>query len=282
MACMAFVFTVIFTLASVSTHVAYEGFPGLRSFFENRIQHDSNPFEKASDDEISDNNDEEQSNPSNTQPEPEIKSGFLIDPERYYKLTDEEESKLFFLDGSYKITNWTDTDAIVNQLYPFVEELLAPQTENLFDKDAPDDVKDDISDVSNLEKIMTNSNDLDKIIEKRIEVWGSNYKKYGIAFLLANNMQHYANEYTIIDGAYETIKYYHAQSIFWTWDSLAFKYVTPHMLKDGLNYISARYHDIADQAAKGSEEEIYALALYEAFRILKNMDFTLSDKQQIE
>lgn len=131
---------------------------------------------------------------------------------------------------------------------------------------------------------MTNSGDLDKIIEKRAETWGSGYKKYGIAFLLANNMQCYANEYTKIDGAYETIKYYHAQSIFWTWDSLAFNYITPHTLKECLNYISARYHDIADQAAKGSEEEIHARALYEAFKILKNMDFILpgSGKQEIE
>lgn len=272
---MALLLTIISVFASLAAHVAYEGHPGLRSFIPNRTQEecDSNPDEEIIDDE-------EQSLPSNIQSESELgpkSDSFLVDPERYYKLTDAEENALFFLDGPYKIMNWTDTYAIVNQLYPFVEGLLAPQTENIFDRDAPEYIKDEIAAASDRETHMTNSDELDSIIDTRTEAW-QNYPKHGIAYLLANNMQRYAHEYTVVDGAYETIKYYHAQSIFWTWRSLAFDYVTPHMVKDNLNYISVRYHDIADMAANGSEEQKHALALCEAFKILKNMEFMFSDK----
>lgn len=273
---MTFLLTVISILASLAAHVAYEGHPGIRSFIPNRVQeeHDDNPVKEIADVGV-------QPLPSNVQSEPELgikTDSFLLDPERYYKLTDVEENNLFFLNGSCKITDWTDSDAIANQLYPFVKELLAQQIENIFDRDAPEYIKDEVAAASDRETYMTNSDDLDSIIEARTEAW-QNYPKHGIAYLLANNMQRYAHEYTIIDGAYETIKYYHAQSIFWTWHSLTFDYVTPHMVKDSLNYISVRYHDIADVAANGSEEQRRALALYEAFKILMNMDFTISEKQ---
>lgn len=287
-----FLLIIVSIIASCSAHAVYEGFPGLHSviFNETPKEDDSNTSEEIQEDEASPGNVDMQPPLSNeeSEPEPEFEpelepepEPFLLDSERYYKLTEAEENKLFFLDGSNKITNWTDSYAIANQLYPFVEELLAPQTENIFDNEAPETVKNEIADASELEKEMTNSNQLDNIIEVRTEAW-ENYPKRGIANLLANNMQRYAQEYTAVGGAYEAIKYYHAQSIFWTWESLAFNYVTPYMLKDSLNYISMRYHDIADEAANGSEEQIRASALSEAFKILENMDFTPSDEKQMD
>lgn len=68
---------------------------------------------------------------------------------------------------------------------------------------------------------------------------------------------------------------YHGQSIFWTWRSLTFASVTSYTLKNDLDYVRMRYHDIADAATSGSEDQIRASALSEAFRLLENMEFSL-------
>jgi len=268
-----FLIVVFLISSSVTAHAVYEGFPGIRSMIEQKA--DGSTEANAGDDtpeEAPLDNIKEESPSEQEPPEPEP-APFLSDPERYYTLTEAEENELFFLDGPYKIENWTDPYAIAQQLYPFIEEKRALQIANIFDRDAPDTVKDEIAKVSEQEKDMTNSDQLDNIIEVRIEVW-EDYPKRGIACLLANNMQRYACEYDSAGGAYETIKYYYAQSIFWTWKSLSFDYVTPYMLKSDLNYIKMRYHDIADKAANGSEEQKRASALSEAFQILENMEFS--------
>lgn len=212
-----------------------------------------------------------------TSAEAENPAAFLQEPERRYTLSNEEAIKLFFLDEPYTLAVEDSASDIAEKIKPFIEELLAVQQENIFDRDAPENIKGEIANASRLEERMTNSDELDRVIATRMDVW-PDYPKYRIAKLLANNMQTYAKEYTKIDGNYETIKYYHAQSIFWTWKSLTFASVTSYTLKNDLNYIRMRYHDIADKATLGSEDQRRASKLSEAFVILENMEFSFEDE----
>lgn len=230
--------------------------------------------------------------PQEEEPEP---APFLLEPDRPYKLTDEETNTLFFTSGSYTITDWlspamieedeppaesvsydkiTDRDSpgkIAEMIKPFIEDLCSQRVPNLFNDFAPESVRGEISDASAWQEEMTSSETLDRIIAVRSEVW-EDYPRLGIADLLANNMQRYAQEYRKI-GRYETVKYYQAQSIFWSFRSLAFSSDSSRK-KDILNYISMRYHDIADMAANGSDDEVRATALSEAFKLLENMDLS--------
>lgn len=153
------------------------------------------------------------------------------------------------------------------------EDLCSQREPNLFDGIAPQTTCNEIFRASSLQESMINSADLDSIITVRSVVWPE-YPKFSIANLLANNMQRYAQEYHKVGGAYETKKYYLAQSIFWSFKSLVFSSVDPATRKTTLNYISMRYHDIADMAAIGSEDQVRASALSEAFKLLENMEFS--------
>lgn len=221
-------------------------------------------------------------------------AAFLLEPGRLYTLSEKEMKDLFFLGGSYTITDWlspemygadepitpsvsyeiTDWNSpskIAAEIKPFLEDLCSQQVANLFDENAPEPVRGDISNASESQKEMVNSEQLDQIISVRLETW-QEYPKFGIADLLANNMQRYAQEYLKIDGQYETIKYYYAQSIFWSLKSLVFSSADATMRKNTLNYISMRYHDIADMAVDESIDQLCASALSDAFQLLENMD----------
>lgn len=220
---------------------------------------------------IEDSTEESNGLPEENNPE------FLREPDRIYTLSEEDEGRLFFRTGDYAIPEGTSASEIADRIKPFIQQLLEEQLENGFDLYAPENIKGEIANASRLEERMTNSDELDQVIATRMDVW-PDYPKYRIAKLLANNMQTYAKEYTKINGNYETIKYYHAQSIFWTWKSLTFASVTSYTLKNDLDYIRMRYHDIADKAALGSEDQLRASTLSEAFMILENMEFSFEDE----
>lgn len=271
---------VIAAVAAVSSglaHTFYEGvrIPGLKAAFEERKEP---PEDMPAGEEVP-LPEKEAASPEEDPPEedggePEIPTAFLLEPGRYYVLSSEEEEGLFFQTGSYAVAEGASASDIAEKIKPFIEGLLAIKKENVFDQHAPEDIKGEIADASRLEGRMTNSGELDQVITVRMDVWAE-HPKYRIAKLLANNMQTYAQKYTEIDGKYETIKYYHGQSIFWTWRSLTFASVTSYTLKNDLDYVRMRYHDIADAATSGSEDQIRASALSEAFRLLENMEFSL-------
>jgi len=121
----------------------------------------------------------------------------------------------------------------------------------------------------NLKKKLSNSDDLDKIIDTRLEAWAQ-YPKYSLAKLLAANYQRYALEYQKIAGSYYTIEYYYGNSIFWLFDCLTFADVNDDRTKSILASIKMRYHDIAMIAPEGSTEQLRAYILSESFKILEN------------
>lgn len=268
---------VVILASSGLAHTFYQGvnIPGLRAVFEEQEKQPDIPNgEKAPPEKKADLPAEKPEDDG--EPEMEAQADFLLEPDRYYVLSDEEAGRLFFRTGSYAVTEGAGAGDIAEKLKPFVEELLAVRKENLFDEYAPEDIKGEIAGASQLEGKMTDSGELDQVISVRMDVW-PDYPKYRIAKLLANNMQTYAKEYTEIGGKYETIKYYHAQSVFWTWESLTFESVTEYTLKSDLDYIRMRYHDIADAAMFGSEDQLRASVLSEAFGLLENMEFSFGE-----
>lgn len=298
------VVAVVISFSSFSAHAVYEGwdlhlhFKGIGHFTEDTTEQDP-PSTGPSGDNTTGGSAAESSPPPSPEPEQPPEKDlepkpFLLETNRYYVLTGQEANDLFFLSGSYTITDWLSpaivkedeqadpvtyeiTDwksygAIAEAIKPFIEDLCSQQVPNMFDEIAPGPICNDISDASDLQEEMTNSEELDQIISVRSEVW-KDYPKFGIADLLANNMQCYAQKYLDIDGCYETVKYYQAQSIFWSLRSLTFSSADSSERKSILNYISMRYHDIADAAVDGSMDQTRATALYEAFQLLQNIEF---------
>ena len=269
------IFSLIILFSSALAHGICEGvsYPGLRNILESSS--DDTSANEAGPIEFEESEIEDTIQPSATgmyeTDSPQL--GFLNTPDRYVALSEDEESSLFFYDGPFAIPEGASASEMAETLHLFVQELLSPRLENLFDQNASEELKADVAHASELEQEIKNSEDLDQVIALRMQAW-QEAGKYSIATLLANNMQAYAQAYTDVGGHFTTIKYYHAQSIFWSWKSLSFKTVNSYMLKDSLEYIRMRYHDIADEAAFGSEEQLRASALSDAFQILENMEFS--------
>lgn len=272
---------ILFVTSSGLSHAIYVG--SAKSFAEDQEKQTGELVGNDEELPTDKSNSPEESTPakSNNTEEIEAPIAFLQEPGRYYELTEEEECRLFFRAGDYEIAERASAGEIAEKIKPFIQQLLATQKENIFDRDAPESIKGDIANASRLEAEMENSDELDQVISVRMDVF-QDYPKYRIANLLANNMQTYAKKYTEINGSYETIKYYHAYSIFWTWDSLTFASVTSYTLKDDLDYIRMRYHDIADKAIPGSMDQLRASVLSDAFKLLENMDFFGGDMADSE
>lgn len=265
----------VLLFSSVLAHGICEGvsYPGLRNILESSSDDTSANEAGPIEFEESEIEDTIQPNATGMNEADSPQLGFLNTPDRYVALSEDEESSLFFYDGPFAIPEGVSASEMAETLHLFVQELLSPRLENLFDQNASEELKADVARASELEKEIKNSDDLDQVIALRMQAW-QEAGKYSIATLLANNMQAYAQAYTEVGGHFTTIKYYHAQSIFWSWKSLSFKTVNSYMLKDSLEYIRMRYHDIADEAAFGSEEQLRASDLSDAFQILENMEFS--------
>lgn len=195
--------------------------------------------------------------------------GFLEDPNRFYQLENSELDQLYFYTGEFAITNWDNDDEIVETMSKFVKSLRGQKRKNLFDTNAPQFLQDEVNQASILEENMTSSAELDSVIDIRIDAWDA-YPKRTFAKLLAFNHQRYALEYTAVNGCYETIEFYYAQSIFWLFESLTFEGNSEYTVKQTLSAIKMRYHDIAESAPDNSHSKNHAMALYRAFQCLEN------------
>ena len=204
-----------------------------------------------------------------SRPEVQVSQGFLTDPKRYYELCPEEYNEIYFLSGPFAITDWTDTVNVTQTLTEFIKSLQCQNMPNSFDANAPVALQGEVSYASQLEIQMINSDDLDRIIKIRINAWDQ-YPKHSLATLLASNQQRYALEYSKVDGHFETIEYYYAQSIFWAFESLTFSNTNGYTIKNTLSSIKMRYLDIASTAPDNSRSKYYATHLFEAFESLEN------------
>lgn len=203
-------------------------------------------------------------------PEPNVQ--FLEEPDRYYELSEEEEDWLYFKSDIYKIEDWSDDAAVVAVVLSLVHEICSKNAPNEFDANAPPDIQWSVATVETDYDKMTSSKDLDNVINVQLIAW-TDYPKYGLAWMLANNFQEYGDRYNEVDGYFETVEYYYGQAVFWTWRTLTYESAETYQVKECLRYISMRYHDIADIAPEGSQVKQRATALYRAFKSIQNNDF---------
>ncbi len=194
------------------------------------------------------------------------KDAFLTDIDRYFQLSHEEKYKLYFETANL---DWSDINDVSQAVTKFVESLRMEKKFNKFDINAPEHLKGEVACASDLEQNMANSDDLDTIINIRMDAFYK-YPKYRLAQLLAANQQTYALEYEKISGNPETIEYYYGQSVFWLFECLKFSDVDEYTEKSIIASIKMRYRDISEAAPTGSWSKKRAHILSEAFANIQN------------
>lgn len=210
----------------------------------------------------------------------EVNNSFLVDPSVTKELSQKENSRLYYLSDPYQIDYSQGEDAARKVLLDYIDDVTSIKLNNNFDDEAPASQKNILHDASLLESVLVNSNQLDEVISKRIQVWYAGYNdgiyEYGkpqIAWLISNNFQRYALAYWTLDGDFDTIKYYYYQSIKWAWKTLQFNTTNTENVKEIIYYIQHRYKDIADISSPGSEDCIYASTISNALlSIYQEMD----------
>lgn len=198
-------------------------------------------------------------------------TGFLQDPDALWELTGEDYDRVYFQTQKYLVTDWTNQDEVNQTVAQLVKELRAVEAPNLFDTQAPEELKNKVSQANTTYDQMSHASQLDDTIDIHLQAW--EYPKYDIAKLLSYEYQKYALEYYAADGPFDTIEYYYAQSILWAHQAITFASATDYQVKERLYYISYRYHDIADAAPDGSTTQIKASMLYEAYNSVRNLEF---------
>ena len=203
---------------------------------------------------------------SSSAPEPTDPAQFITEF-TYRSLTNIEKEWLFFRGSQYRVDADEDIKTIANKLLPFLQKILNVKQASTFSESSPQSIQDEIAGASALEEIMKDAGDLDAVIRMRTAVWDKQYRSFAIAWLLANNMQKYAVVVAHASKGFETIEYYYAYSIFWSWRALSFN--TLDLPADViLAYISGRYKDIAYYAPSGSDTQKSAQALCDALSMI--------------
>lgn len=207
-------------------------------------------------------------------------SQFLSEPNRHITLSSMEEAELFFLDGKYAIDfpskleydidNTAGLESAIENISAYISDLRLNSKDANFDDQAPLSICQIIAYASALETNISTSEDLDEVIDTRRYVWNEGYRKYSIAWNLANNMQEYALQYLDIGGDYNTIKYYYYCSIDWCWKALNFKEIDEKTIIKTIGYIKMRYHDIMFVAPNNSDDKLRAEIIYSALSTIEN------------
>lgn len=193
----------------------------------------------------------------------------LLTPDCEAEFTEEDHNRLFFLGEPFVVEDWSSSETVADCLKVYIQSLLNERLPNNFDNNPEIDqnLVKEVAEVSELEKEMANSFELESIIETRKRAWEVG-KRFDFANLLANDMQAFGNAYFANKGSYTTIKYYYAESIRWSLESLRFETVSHNQALRILDYISTRYKDIAYVAPAGNSDASYALILENAFAVL--------------
>lgn len=205
-------------------------------------------------------------NPADQAPAPSdcvlTKYLLLMEPDRFRVLTEAEESALFFFSGEYCVENWWDDTEVLDVVRRDAESLIQSLKPNLFN-DAPEEVKEKVSKASESEKTLTNSWELDEVLSSREAVY-VNYPMFSLAVLIAENYARFGLAYNDCHANPDTIEYYFGQAIHWYREAMMFGPAAKdeeHLLR----FIGHRYHDLAACLPFGSERQLRASALANAY-----------------
>ncbi len=197
--------------------------------------------------------------------QPQTDSFTLLDPGRIYLLDQEMYNRIYFLDGAYQIQNWENDAEVEEAVYKCVRDYVELNYSNQFDDNAPASVQQEVVWASELEQSLTNSGELEQIIEIRKDIF-EEYPKFSIGRMIAESYNKFALEYIRADGNFSTVEYYYGHSIDWLLRALSYASLDRDTIRTLLSSIQMRYHDIWSVAPHGSDSAEYAQRLYYAFR----------------
>lgn len=209
--------------------------------------------------------------PVQATPEPtpmEPPSFELKDPGRNYTLDQQMFNTVYFLDGPYVISDWENSAEIEAAVLRCVQDYVALDCSNQFDEYAPISVQREVVWASELERRLSNSEELEQIISVRKSAF-SEYPKYSLARMIAESYNKFGLEYLNIGGNFSTIEYYYGNSICWLLTTLSYSGGDTDTIRSLLSSLQMRYHDIWSVAPQGSDSAYYAQRLYEAFKAVR-------------
>lgn len=190
----------------------------------------------------------------------------LLEPNRIKRLSDSERRELYYFAGENAVSEEKDDKEIYSAVSARVAALVENKQEDKFNQTPEGDKnRKDANDASWDEKEMKTSKDLDDIIGKRKTVY-EDAPGAEIAKLIAENYNGYSLAYHSI-GSETTAEYYWNESLRWYHECLTFQ-SSPEFISDILHRIGTRYQDLASLKAFGSDEQMRATALSEAYNSL--------------
>lgn len=170
---------------------------------------------------------------------------------------------LFYLDGKYAIEDWEDDEKISEKVEEYVDALIGEAREDRFSASTDREVKKKVDKASQDEGTMETTGDLDGVIALRESIF-SNHPFGEMAKLIAEDYNGYGVAYDDIGGRINTREYYWCTSVYWFQRVLTFS-SSAGIVPDILRRIGSRYKDLAYIYPDGSEEELRATKLGEAY-----------------
>lgn len=191
----------------------------------------------------------------------------LLEPDRILDLSDEERAELYYFAGEYAVGREESAEAVYSAVKTRITALVDEEREDKFDQTEETDKNRGIAKAaSDDEEAMETSEDLDHVIENRKIVYADT-PGAEIAKLIAENYNGYSLAYYSIGGSKKTMEYYWNESLIWYHNCLTFRGSLTN-IPGILNRIGMRYHDLAMIQRPGSDEQIRATMLSEAYDAL--------------
>lgn len=182
-------------------------------------------------------------------------------------LSEKIKAEVFFLGGSYIISDWDDENEIQSKVYALIDARLSMEKENIFDSNATQEEKDEISAISENEENITENIYLDKKIENlytRLNYY-SRLPKARLALLCSNDYHLLALIAYCYDFEDNAKLYYYVKSIQYGLEYISYSGLSDEDIKSKLLWIAARYEDISF-ACKDTDEADWAQKLAKAFK----------------
>ncbi len=175
----------------------------------------------------------------------------------------EEYNLAFFREGEYSFTDEDDQQKINNNVQQFVQDVRSEKLVSSFDQTAPQDIKDEIANLSKREEAASSFSEIQTINSVRKKTY-EDYPKRSFTNLISNSEQKQALVLVFYKGQQKTIMYHYVQSILWNMEFLKYAGNTKSDVEERLSLIAKRYEDIAFVCTECKERE-YATKLQKAF-----------------
>lgn len=182
-------------------------------------------------------------------------------------LSEQIKAEVFLLGDSYEVCDWDDENEIQSKVGALIDERLSMGKKNIFDSNATQEEKDEISAISENEENITETIYLNKKIEDlhtRLNYY-SRLPKAGLALLCSNDYHLLALIAYCYDFEDNAKLYYYVKSIQYGLEYISYSGLSDEDIKSKLLWISARYQDIYF-TCKNTDEAALAQKLAKAFK----------------